>query len=172
MKSNSVYGITVQFLISIVYVSGRDKMVSMIVFCGNMGLLAISCVYDLKYKKIPNKCVLCMLALFCTVQAVETLISGTSPNTVLITKSVAGGMAPFIFMLPAEILTKKAFGAGDKKLLFVLGLGTGAWGIIFVMFGMLAVGLAFGAVRRVKRGEYIAMAPFILVSYVAVVTIQ
>ena len=143
-------------------------MTSAIVFSGNIILLAISGVYDLKYKKIPNICVLCMLTLYFVTHAAALLITGITPLTVTILRCAIAAITPFFLMLPAELMTKRAFGAGDKKVLFVLALSTGTWGIVFVMFGMMAGGLIFGMVKKVERREKIAMAPFILVSYFVV----
>lgn len=143
-------------------------MTSAIVFSGNIILLSISGVYDLKYKKIPNLCVLCMLTLFCVTHVAAILITGITPTCGTILKCATAAIIPFFLMFPAELMTKKAFGAGDKKVLLVIALSTGIWGIVFVMFGMMAGGLIFSVVKQVERDEHIAMAPFIIVSYFVV----
>ena len=106
-----------------------------------------------------------MLTLFCVPHAAAILITGITPSAGNIMRCATAAIIPFFLMFPAELITKKAFGAGDKKVLFVLALSTGIWEIVLVMFGMMAGGLIFSVVKRVKRGEHIALAPFILVSY-------
>ena len=140
----------------------------MLVFLGNIIILAVTGVIDIKSKKIPNVCVLGMLALLCVLKAFEVEMTGALPDKEIIISSVAGALLPFFLLMPAELMTKKAFGAGDKKALFVLGLSMGSRHMVFVLLGTMAGGLIFAVIRKMKREEHIAMAPFILISYMIV----
>ncbi len=138
--------------------------------CGNAALLSVSSYFDIKYKRIPNKLTLGMLSFLCCFIAVNVLITGVSPGAGQLVHCIAGAATPFFVMLPAEMLTQKQFGAGDKKALFVIGLSVGFWGSIFVIFGMLAGALLFSIFKRVRKKDHIALAPFILISYIVVCT--
>ena len=143
-------------------------MGGMLIFCGNAAALSAASFFDIRKKRIPNICVLAMFAFLLVIKSIIFFHTGSGPDSMQILKSTAGALAPLFVMLPAELLTGKKFGYGDKKALMVLGLSTGAWGIIFVIFGMLAGAAVFSMVKRIKRDECLALAPFILMSYLVV----
>ena len=157
-------------------------MSSLLIFFFNLFFLIISSYHDIKSKIIPNRCVLCMLASCFAVNAVTVLSGGVSPGMMTLLKWVVCPVIIMLFFFPAEMISGKRLGHGDKKVLMVLSLSLGFWGSIFLIFGMLAGAAIYYAavyvlnVRKLKIHEKctdlsdisdrsLPMAPFILAAY-------
>ena len=155
--------------------------VLLIFFC-NIFFLSISSYQDIKKRIIPNRCVLCMLAAFFAVNAGTVLSGGSSPLMMTLIKWAVCPFFVILFFLPAEILSGKSLGCGDKKMLMVLSLSLGFWGSVFLIFGMLTgAAFCYATLRYIKkkteimnykitdptvdRGMALPMAPFILAAY-------
>lgn len=109
-----------------------------------------------------------MLAYFFAFQAAGILCFALSYDSMDAFAHISGALIPLLIILPVEAITKKSFGAGDKKLIIVLGLVLGVERIIYFLFVMLSGALIYCLIKKIKRGEYIAMAPFMLASYLII----
>ena len=134
----------------------------------NISVLIFSSITDIKYKKIPNVYVLLITAAFFSYRAYLSLVTGVYTGLYEVLLCVAGLITIPLIMLPSELITKKSFGAGDKKMLMALSLSLGAWSTLYVTLGMLAGAGFFSFIKKAGRDRKIAMAPFILASYTAV----
>ena len=90
---------------------------TLIFFCG-LGILAVT---DIKRKIIPNK-ILVLLLLFWTAGVSMLLILQTEFGLTILFESLAGGTIGGIIFLLCYLLSKGQLGAGDVKLVFVMGL--------------------------------------------------
>ena len=125
-------------------------------------LIAIS-LYDVDTRRIPNV----MNLLLFIVAAVYVICGGLTRRGLI--SSLAGGLViPALIMLLAFLMEKKtgrqALGCGDLKMLAGTGLllGTGL-SILNILF-MSLFGLVYAAVRRKKKTDAFAFAPFISAS--------
>ena len=90
---------------------------TLIFFCG-LGILAVT---DIKRKIIPNK-ILVLLLLFWTAGVSMLLILQTEFGLTILFESLAGGTIGGIIFLLCYLQSKGQLGAGDVKLVFVMGL--------------------------------------------------
>ena len=126
-------------------------------------LLLMIAVFDLKYKKIPNRCVI-MTAVLSLFNVIPGLVS--SETTLL--HMFAGVVAGAFVLLPAYILTGKSFGAGDVKIFMALGISMGAVHLIYCVGAAMAGAYVYYLARKKSADSNIAMAPFVLFSYILI----
>ena len=124
-------------------------------------ILVIISITDSRHKKIPNRYVIMTVALSSS-NALFRIVAGQSSVFTIIAGAVVGG----IILLPAFFITGKSFGAGDIKLLSALGIGMGAGNNILCTGVAMAGALVYALVRKKSTNGSIAMAPFILFSYI------
>ena len=123
----------------------------MIVYIIMMLFLAMASYYDLRYDRIPNR-LLIVFGLFVVLfnLIVYTLkVPGMLIDTVGAIESLTGLLIPLIVLLPLWLI--KAIGAGDIKLLMVMGLSLGTE-IILIGFYSFIVSALIGLFYLVKRG--------------------
>ena len=148
-------------------------MSGLLVFFCNIFFLSVSSYFDIKKRIIPNRCVLFMLAGFFAVNAADVIITDVSPGVMMIAAWALSSLCVLLLFLPAELLSRKKLGSGDKNVLMVLSLSLGVWGSISVVFWMLAgAGGYYVILHYVKRRQLslkkqktVPMAPFILGAY-------
>ena len=126
-------------------------------------VLLVIAVFDLKYKKIPNRYVI-MTAVLSLLNVIPGLVSSdTTPLHIL-----AGVVAGAFVLLPAYILTGKSFGAGDVKIFMALGISMGAVHLIYCVGAAMAGAYVYYLARKKSADSSIAMAPFVLFSYILI----
>lgn len=120
-------------------------------------------VFDLKYKKIPNRYVI-MTAVLSMLNVIPGLVS----SEITLLHILAGVTAGAFVLLPAYILTGKGFGAGDVKIFMALGISLGALHLIYCVGASMAGAFVYYLMRKKSADGSIAMAPFVLFSYILI----
>ena len=126
-------------------------------------VLIMIAVSDLKYRKIPNRYVI-MTAVLSLLNVIPGLLS--SDITPL--RIIAGVTVGAFILLPAYILTGRSFGAGDVKILMALGISLGAVHLIYCVGVSMVGAIVYLLVHKKSAGGSIAMAPFVLFSYILI----
>ena len=133
---------------------------TLILFCG----LAILAVTDIKRKIIPNK-ILFILLLLWTAGISILLIFQTDFGLAVLFQSLAGGAIGGIIFLLCYLLSKGQLGAGDVKLVFVMGLYlTGERIIGAVFYGTLCCcvySVLLLIRKRITKKDGVPMTPFL-----------
>jgi prepilin peptidase CpaA len=106
-----------------------------------LGLLALAVFFDLRARKIPNKLILLGLALGFGLASLQ--------ETTGLMDALAGFGIGFAVFLPLYVL--RIFGAGDVKLMAVVGSFLGVTGTI----GAMLSGLVAGGVLTIGYGLYL-----------------
>ena len=132
------------------------------------GLLVLVTLFDRACNIIPNKILFLPLVLAPLLILIDILLNPnlwrSSVGTYLIAALMGGG----IFFI-SRFITHGGIGAGDIKLMFVLGLLLGVKGYINVLiYSMLAVFIYSVALLITKRGslnDRIALGPFVFLGF-------
>lgn len=126
-------------------------------------VLLMAALFDSKHKKIPNGYVIMTAAL-----SLLNVIPAVLTSETDIFRIFAGVAAGALILLPAYLITGKSFGAGDVKLFMALGISMGAADIIYCVGAAMAGALIYMSVHKKSAGGSIAMAPFVLFSYILI----
>lgn len=133
-------------------------------------LCAVYSVYfiayiDFRLMIIPNRYLLGMLALYLAILIAEAIAAPERflPTAILSLIGAAIGGGVFLF---GRILSRSGMGMGDVKLMFVLGLYLGLYGVVGVIFWSLLAsvigGVALMIFKKKKLKEKLPMGPFFL----------
>lgn len=144
----------------------RDYVLGAIALCG----LSIAAIYDLIAKKIPNRVVAALLILWVVIEAVFFFIIGREGSLQHIFTSIMGGAAGGLIFLICYLLSRKKLGAGDVKLMAVMGLYvTGERIIGMILYGCLACAV-YSIVQMLRKKltarDGVALAPFLYIGSV------
>lgn len=144
-------------IITPIGVSGA--VASTIVF---LGLLAFA-VYDIRYKRVPNKGLVCFSVLILAVLLFRYFSEPQGPAIWYFLELLAGFAVGGGIPLMVAVITDGGIGGGDIKLAAVSGLFYGPYGILAIFFiGTLAL-LPFSCIKRLtgkSKELHIAFVPF------------
>lgn len=133
---------------------------TLIFFCG-LGILAVT---DIKSKIIPNK-ILVLLLLFWTAGVSMLLILQTEFGLTILFESLAGGTIGGIIFLLCYLLSKGQLGAGDVKLVFVMGLYLTGERIIGAVFYGTLICCVYSVLllirKKITKKDGVPMTPFL-----------
>ena len=119
-------------------------------------------VIDFRYKRIPNQLVLLLGGIGICRFMIENRVWGNS-----VIDALGGMILGFsIFMVPA--LTKKNIGAGDVKLMTMIGLNVGANGVAYTIIAMGIGMVIYFIVRAIENKKIylkqsIPLGPFMMI---------
>jgi leader peptidase (prepilin peptidase)/N-methyltransferase len=119
---------------------------------------------DLKTRKIPNKLIVTMLAVWALLLAVYTMLDLAATADFLVQSLISGGAAGGFFLLLYAV-SRKGVGGGDVKLMAAMGLFmTVAKLLPMLFFSSLLAALASAVLLLTKRATMktaIPLAPFL-----------
>lgn len=123
-----------------------------------VSLAMILVVTDLTYMLIPNKILLFFLPFFIILRIISPLDPWYD--------AIIGGVVGYVLIMIIILVSKGGMGAGDMKLLGVLGIVLG-WKLTLLAFfiGTFAGALIGGLLmvtKRLKRGEPMPFGPYLL----------
>src|SRR5690625_653056 len=123
-----------------------------------VSLAIILVVTDLTYMLIPNKILLFFLPFFIILRIISPLDPWYD--------AIIGGVVGYVLIMIIILVSKGGMGAGDMKLLGVLGIVLG-WKLTLLVFfiGTFAGALIGGLLmvtKRLKRGEPMPFGPYLL----------
>lgn len=127
-------------------------------------------VIDLKVKKIPNKIVMLLFIVRIIGLALEYVHERAFTVDKLIFSGV-GFLVGGLFMLICMFLSKGGVGAGDVKLIAVIGLYYGLSGVLSILMVTLLFAAIYSIVmllsKKAKMKSTLPMAPFIFIGVCA-----
>ena len=130
----------------------------LIVFCY---LLALS---DLKTKRIPNRTVFAMLAVWVLVALPQIFIDTNQSIKQLIDSAIGSAMGGGLFLF-VYLISRKGLGGGDVKFMAVAGLYLGYSSILPAMFCGTLLAMLTGIVlilaKKIGRQDTIPLVPFL-----------
>lgn len=112
-------------------------------------ILGILALYDIKYHKVKNKALLCFLPWSCLAM-IQTPIS-----------SILGFSCAVILLLVTAIIGKEGIGGGDIKLIALLGMIFGLYGILFILILASILALLLSFLIKEKRIPFV---PFLSIA--------
>lgn len=125
--------------------------------------LSVLTVIDCRRHKIPNNFLKILLAVWFIIVIVDIVFNGRKGLGVLFL-SLAGALLGGLVFLLCYIIGKKRLGAGDVKLVFLLGLFLTGQKIIEVIFYSILVCLLFCLIqshgRKIGEKKEFPMTPF------------
>lgn len=137
-----------------VFAGGPDVVPLLILWAGRLGLLvllAAICWSDIRFRRIPNRLILAGL---CAVLAWQSfalpgagLFQDAGPGALGIGESLAGMAAAFTAFLVLHLM--RMMGAGDVKLMALLGAAFGLHALPALLISVFLAGGALAAVRLV-----------------------
>ena len=123
-------------------------------------------VIDLKVKKIPNKIILILFVVRIVGLIFEYIHDGAFSTDKLIFSGL-GLLVGGLFMLICMLLSKGGVGAGDVKLIAVIGLYYGLAGVLSILMVTLFFAAIYSIVmlltKKAKMKSTLPMAPFIFI---------
>jgi prepilin signal peptidase PulO-like enzyme (type II secretory pathway) len=133
-------------------------------YCLLMGGMEPIAYVDRREKRIPNGCLLYLIAVRLILFGVECF---SYPSLIRenIIFTVGGAVVAGVVMFFAYVLSRHAIGMGDIKLLMVMGLYVGAQLTYLLLLAALILAACYGGVKvltkRLEVKDEIAFAPFI-----------
>lgn len=128
--------------------------------------LMIFAEIDQKKGIIPNRIIIAMLFMT-TLLMIQLLCSYPQYYKLILTSSFSGGIVSFLFLLICSFLSKGGFGAGDIKLIAVLGFLLGLRGVfnvfLFTMIISAVTGIVFMLAKKKNARDCLPLAPFLLI---------
>ncbi len=126
--------------------------------------MSVLSVMDLKKKMIPNKVLLILLLLWVAIISI-VLIWRTTVGIEMLCSSLVGGAIGGIIFLLCYLITKGQLGAGDVKLVFVMGLYlTGERIIGAILYGTI-ICCVYSVIllirKKITKNDGIPMTPFL-----------
>lgn len=132
-------------------------------------IVFITVIIDIKKRIIPNKLCLILLVVIVLFDLYQILLQIDNAKVFALSFLMGGGIA-FIIFFVSMLISRGGVGAGDVKLVTLIGLCVGSTSILNVIFYMLLASFVYSIVmlilRKVKLKDYIPMAPFIYLGIV------
>lgn len=120
---------------------------------------------DGKRKRIPNQAIICMFVIRTIILVLECLVYRTYWMSILLDAGMGFLLGGGTFML-CYLITRGGIGAGDVKLLAVLGYQMGAGAIFSVIFMTVLIAALYSVFCLIRKKmdlkHEMAFAPFIL----------
>ncbi len=157
----AVYTVIDCTIIKYMYSGGSRLSVtcSTVILANAMFLLA---VIDLRYKKIPNRCILGLVLIrtFCILwQGIQT----ESVVSVFI-NSFAGLVTGLAVLAAISLISKQGIGAGDIKMYAAIGYFIGCSGVLDILmyssFFCTVAGIFLVIIKKCRMKSLVPMAPF------------
>lgn len=125
-----------------------------------ISLSMILIVSDIAYMLIPNKILLCFLPFFIVLRIINPLDPWWS--------SIAGAFGGFLLVMMIILVSRGGMGAGDMKLLGVLGIVLGLGKVLVTFFLACLVGAIVGMLlkgfNKLARKQPIPFGPYIVLA--------
>lgn len=122
-------------------------------------LLVLSAI-DLRWKKVSVRSLLILLGI---VILMQILCGREEPQVML-----AGGVCGSVFLLLSWI-TKESFGYGDSILILILGIVTGGWNLLWILFAAFLLSSIYGCVmllrKKYTKKSTFPFFPFLTIAY-------
>lgn len=126
--------------------------------------LAVLTVTDWKKHLIPNRFLVLLLMIWATVTGINIILDIVSGMALLFTSLAGGIMGGLIFFL-CYIISRKQLGAGDVKLVFVLGLYLTGQRIMGAIFYGVILCCVFSLIqlcrKKIGMKDGIPLVPFL-----------
>ena len=152
--------------VNLSYIYINNTLIHNIKMITLLSLLFVVAFTDFKKYIIPNKILLVGIALRCTYYIVE-LVTKTNAFWDLLKNDLIACLIAFLFLIVGIFIVKNGLGMGDVKLILVMCLYQGMYGIVSSMFCSLIVAffLSLGLLimRKKTRKDAMPFAPSILI---------
>ncbi len=126
--------------------------------------MSVLAVTDYRQHRIPNKFLIGLLMIWASITGIH-IIMRTESGMEQAFQSLAGGLAGGLIFLLCYILSKKQLGAGDVKLVFVMGLYLTGQRIIGAIFYGIVFCCVYSVVQLIRRKiglrDGVALVPFL-----------
>lgn len=122
-------------------------------------ILLIAAATDMRSRKIPNLLILVGLIGALALQYYENYFSG-------VTDGLIGIAIAFVITIP--FVAMRALGAGDSKLILIVGAALGVWDMITVLLLALVTAGLFGLIASVLKGRFGAFRDNISISIMSI----
>ena len=152
------------------YVSGNreDAFVSIFKMLLTLDVLSVVTITDIKLYKIPNLCILVLLAGRCLSIIPELVINDGTLVMGLLNSVIAGALS-LLFLLLMSKITHGGIGYGDIKLFGALGFLCGVHAVVYTLlisFFLCAVASAMLLLTKKKHlKDGLPMGPFIWIGF-------
>ena len=122
-------------------------------------LLVLS-VIDIRLKKVSVRSLLILLGI-----AVICQVICYRDNLFILVSGGVGG----VFFLLLSWITKESFGYGDSILILILGILSGGWNLLEILFAAFLLASGYGAImilrKRYTRKSSFPFFPFLTIAY-------
>ncbi len=133
-------------------------------------IIFVAVLIDIKKRIIPNKLCAVLLIIVVLFDCYQILLQIDNAKVFALSFLIGGGIA-FIIFFVSMLISRGGIGAGDVKLITIIGLCVGSTNILNVIFYILLASFVYSIVmlllKRVKLKDFIAMAPFIYIGMLA-----
>jgi prepilin signal peptidase PulO-like enzyme (type II secretory pathway) len=157
-------------------ISRLSPWTSVAVALGSYVALAAAASYDFKLRLIPNIIPAALIAFRAALLVAEFFAIGGSTAAANLVSAVLGGAVSFGMLALSAKLSRGGIGAGDIKLVAVLGFACGLGfilsALVLAMLLCVIVGTALMALKKIGRKESVPFAPFVWGGYVLLVLVS
>ncbi|WP_027089404.1 prepilin peptidase [Thomasclavelia saccharogumia] len=133
-------------------------------------IIFLAVIIDIKKRIIPNKLCVILLLVVMLFDCYQIFLQLENAKVFSLSFLFGGGIAFVIFFI-SMLISRGGIGAGDVKLITIIGLCVGSTNILNVIFYTLLASFIYSIVmlvlRKVKLKDFIAMAPFIYIGMLA-----
>lgn len=133
-------------------------------------IIFVAVCIDVKKQIIPNMLCIILLIVVALFDCYQILLQIDNAKAFALSFLIGGGAAFIIFFI-SMLISRGGIGAGDVKLITIIGLCVGSTNILNVIFYTLLASFVYSIVmlilRKVKLKDFIAMAPFIYIGMLA-----
>lgn len=133
-------------------------------------IIFLAVIIDIKKRIIPNKLCVILLLVVMLFDCYQIFLQLENAKVFGLSFLLGGGIAFVIFFI-SMLISRGGIGAGDVKLITIIGLCVGSTNILNVIFYTLLASFIYSIImlvlRKVKLKDFIAMAPFIYIGMLA-----